>query len=73
LQTCLHSDNADRKEADSSITEEALILLREYEKLGKRKSTVVYQPHWHKGVVGDRCQQIDRTLLSPYNRTYQKR
>ena len=48
----LHSDNADRREADSSITEEALILLREYEEKGKRKSTVVYQPHWHKGVVG---------------------
>jgi single-stranded-DNA-specific exonuclease len=48
----LHSDNADRKEADASITEEALILLREYEVKGKRSSTVVYQPHWHKGVVG---------------------
>ncbi len=48
----LHSDNADRKEADTSITEEALILLREYEATGKRMSTVVYQPHWHKGVVG---------------------
>ncbi len=48
----LHSDNADRKEADASITEEALTLLRDYELLGKRKSTVVYQPHWHKGVVG---------------------
>jgi len=52
LANLLHSDNADRKEADSSITEEALTLLREYEKLGKRRSTVVYQPHWHKGVVG---------------------
>ena len=48
----LHADNIDRKEADSSITEEALTLLREYELQGNRKSTVVYQPHWHKGVVG---------------------
>jgi single-stranded-DNA-specific exonuclease len=48
----LHSDNADRKEADLSITKEALSLIREYETIVKRKSTVVYQPHWHKGVVG---------------------
>ncbi len=48
----LHSDNADRKEADLSITKEALSLLREHETVVRRKSTVVYQPHWHKGVVG---------------------
>jgi single-stranded-DNA-specific exonuclease len=48
----LHSDNADRKEADLTITKEALTLIREYETSVKRKSTVVYQPHWHKGVVG---------------------
>lgn len=48
----LHSDNTDRKEADSSITEEALALIGGDEMLINRKSTVVYQPHWHKGVVG---------------------
>lgn len=48
----LHLDNADRKEADLSITEEALTLIREYELSGSKRSTVVYQPHWHKGVVG---------------------
>ncbi len=46
----LHLDNADRKEADLLITQEALTLIRESPE--KRKSTVVYQPHWHKGVVG---------------------
>ncbi|MBI2729653.1 MAG: single-stranded-DNA-specific exonuclease RecJ [Sphingobacteriales bacterium] len=48
----LHSDNTDRKEADSSITEEALAIINADEKLINRKSTVLYQPHWHKGVVG---------------------
>ena len=48
----LHSDNADRKEADLIITKEALSLIRELEITTKKKSTVVYQPHWHKGVVG---------------------
>ncbi|HET9056228.1 MAG TPA: single-stranded-DNA-specific exonuclease RecJ [Chitinophagaceae bacterium] len=48
----LHSDNTDRREADSSITEEALAIINNNEQLINRKSTVVYQPHWHKGVVG---------------------
>jgi single-stranded-DNA-specific exonuclease len=48
----LHSDNSDRKEADVSITEEALAIIDSSEENIKRKSTVVFQPHWHKGVVG---------------------
>ncbi|MES1197808.1 MAG: single-stranded-DNA-specific exonuclease RecJ [Chitinophagaceae bacterium] len=48
----LHSDNTDRKEADSSITEEALALINENEAWISNKSTVLFKPHWHKGVVG---------------------
>lgn len=48
----LHSDNHDRKEADSSITEQALHILENDSLYASRKTTVVYQPHWHKGVVG---------------------
>jgi len=47
----LNDDNTNRREADTNITEEALTLLND-EVLIKRKSTVLYQPHWHKGVVG---------------------
>ncbi|MFN2438797.1 MAG: single-stranded-DNA-specific exonuclease RecJ [Chitinophagaceae bacterium] len=48
----LHSDNSERKEADSNITQEALALISADEVLINRTSTVVFQPHWHKGVVG---------------------
>jgi single-stranded-DNA-specific exonuclease len=48
----LHLDNSDRREADGSITEEALGMIEGNELLVNRKSTVVFQPHWHKGVVG---------------------
>jgi len=48
----LHSDNTDRKEADKNITEEALAIIEGNDLLLKRKSTVVFQSHWHKGVVG---------------------
>jgi single-stranded-DNA-specific exonuclease len=48
----LHSDNTDRKEADLSITEEALAMITENKDWKERRSTLVFQPHWHKGVVG---------------------
>jgi single-stranded-DNA-specific exonuclease len=48
----LHSDNTDRKEADTSITEEALSLIASNDAFVSRKSTVVFKPTWHKGVVG---------------------
>ena len=48
----LHSDNSDRKEADSTITEEALALIDGDEAMRIRKTTVVFRSHWHKGVVG---------------------
>lgn len=48
----LHSDNTDRKEADSTITDEALALILENKDHASRKSTVVFKSHWHKGVVG---------------------
>ena len=48
----LHSDNSDRKEADSSITDEALALLAKDPLSIDKKTTVVFNEHWHKGVVG---------------------
>lgn len=48
----LHTDNIDRKEADSTITEEALAIIDGDNILTTRNTTVVFKPHWHKGVVG---------------------
>ena len=48
----LHTDNKERKEADSSITEEALQLIHDSVVLQNKKTCVVYSEHWHKGVVG---------------------
>ena len=48
----LHNDNTDRKEADVSITEEALSIIQNNIELINKKTTVVYREHWHKGVVG---------------------
>ena len=48
----LHSDNTDRKEADSNTTHEALALIEANDEWVNNKSAVLFQPHWHKGVVG---------------------
>lgn len=48
----LHNDNSERKDADLNITKEALALIESDLDMRDRKSTVVFQPHWHKGVVG---------------------
>ncbi|MBL0334749.1 MAG: single-stranded-DNA-specific exonuclease RecJ [Chitinophagaceae bacterium] len=48
----LHLDNTDRKEADIRITEEALAQIVAHPEWETRKSTVVYDANWHKGVVG---------------------
>jgi len=48
----LHADNTDRKETDKSITQEAITMLTAQEDWEKKYTTVLYAPHWHKGVVG---------------------
>lgn len=44
--------NTQRKDFDFRITEEALAIIDGDEMLKKRKTTVVFQPDWHKGVIG---------------------
>lgn len=61
----LHSDNSDRKEADSTITEEALQEIRNNPFLQTGKSTVVYKEHWHKGVVGIVASRLIETYYRP--------
>jgi single-stranded-DNA-specific exonuclease len=61
----LHSDNSDRKEADSSITEEALELISLDENAVNKKSSVVYREHWHKGVVGIVASRLIETYYRP--------
>ncbi|MBC7887555.1 MAG: single-stranded-DNA-specific exonuclease RecJ [Ferruginibacter sp.] len=61
----LHSDNSDRKEADSSITEEALAVIDNDTILINRKSTVLYKAHWHKGVVGIVASRLTEKYYRP--------
>jgi single-stranded-DNA-specific exonuclease len=65
LAEMLHIDNKDRREADSTITEEALEFIKEDPSRMNRKTTVVYKEHWHKGVVGIVASRLIETYYRP--------
>ena len=60
----LHSDNKERKDADVTITEHALDMVAKNSALQAKKSCVVYNEHWHKGVVGI----VASRLIESYHR-----
>ena len=61
----LHKDNTERREADSTTTVEALAYLDNNIILKNRKTTVVYNEHWHKGVVGIVASRLIETYYRP--------
>ncbi|HEY0898738.1 MAG TPA: DHH family phosphoesterase, partial [Sphingobacteriaceae bacterium] len=48
----INNKNTERKEHDSSITEQALAMIERDSSMISRKTTVVYDESWHKGVIG---------------------
>ncbi len=44
--------NQERKELDKGITEDAINQILDNEELKDKKTTVLYNPDWHKGVIG---------------------
>ena len=56
--------NSDRKEADKSITQQALDQIIESKEEGN-KTTVVFQEDWHKGVIGIVASRLIETYYRP--------
>ncbi|MEQ9439082.1 MAG: single-stranded-DNA-specific exonuclease RecJ [Cyclobacteriaceae bacterium] len=48
----LHQKNLERRQFDSSITEEALKMIETDERLRQANTTVLFNQEWHKGVIG---------------------
>jgi single-stranded-DNA-specific exonuclease len=65
VASLLQQDNLDRREADSSISEEALAEIENDPAQMYKKSTVVFQPHWHKGVVGSVASRLIERHYKP--------
>lgn len=57
--------NQERKDQDSLTTDEALELLKADPDNDSKYSTVVYAPHWHKGVVGIAASRLIESYYRP--------
>ncbi len=48
----VNKTNVERRDVDANITQEALNMILTSEKERAKKTTVLYNPEWHKGVIG---------------------
>lgn len=57
--------NTTRKNFDQTITEEALKMISDSEIMQNKKSTVLYKPDWHKGVIGIVASRLTESYYKP--------
>ena len=57
--------NIERKNLDSKATEQALEMIAADPRLKKAKSTVIYHPEWHKGVIGIVASRLTESYYRP--------
>lgn len=61
----INTKNTERKEHDSNITEQALAMIDGDPVLISRKTTVVYNADWHKGVIGIVASRLTEKYYRP--------
>lgn len=61
----INQSNNDRRECDIETTREALLQIEADPNMQQQRSTVVYAPHWHKGVVGIVASRLTETYYRP--------
>lgn len=61
----LQKHNTERKEVDMNITQEAIDLIVNNKVQQAKKSTVLYQEHWHKGVIGIVASRLMQRFYRP--------
>ncbi len=61
----ININNTERKSLDSSITQSALDMILADKIMASRKTTVVFHPEWHKGVVGIVASRLIETYYRP--------
>ncbi len=57
--------NENRKELDKRITEEASKILEEHVDINHRKSIVIYNKDWHKGIIGIVASRLTELYYRP--------
>ncbi|MES2448615.1 MAG: single-stranded-DNA-specific exonuclease RecJ [Bacteroidota bacterium] len=63
--TFINGQNTERRSFDQNITAEALAIIEQSEVLINRKTTVVYQDDWNKGVIGIVASRLTETYYRP--------
>lgn len=61
----VNKHNDERRELDSTITEHALAIVRDDPNFIKRKTTVLFHPEWHKGVIGIVASRLTEKYYRP--------
>ena len=61
----INQHNLDRRDLDTTITAQALEMIAGDEAMLKRKSTVVFNKDWHKGVVGIVASRLTEKYYRP--------
>ena len=61
----IDSYNQDRKNIDRSVTQEAHDYIESHPDMKNRKSTVIYNPKWMKGIVGIVASRLIETYYRP--------
>lgn len=61
----INSVNNDRKSVDRIITQEAIAMVEGDRGMEQKKATVLYNPSWHKGVVGIVASRLIESFFRP--------
>ncbi len=65
MSSKINDFNQTRRNIDRSITQEALQMISSDPRLDNSKSTVLYNPNWHKGVIGIVASRLTETYYRP--------
>lgn len=65
LGEIINNQNLERRQLDADITRQALDMIAGSEELLKSKSTVIYNPSWHKGVIGIVASRLTESYYKP--------
>jgi single-stranded-DNA-specific exonuclease len=65
LSENINNNNTERRSLDTEITRQALEMIDSDMELQKRKSTVLFNPDWHKGVIGIVASRLTESYYRP--------
>ncbi len=65
LSQNINNNNTERRSLDTEITRQALEMIELEPELKNSKSTVLYNPEWHKGVIGIVASRLTESYYRP--------